>query len=582
MLRKTRSKNLRIVFLLYMHLFVLFLFALRLLSIQVFQNDKYKTLAKQQHTDLQDIPAKRGDILSSDGFPLATTRMAYLMYAEPKKLLNTDETIEKLIQILKSSDSTIDTDKLEDDLHKLLTLDLYWVLVRHNVSLQVKEKIESAGLKGIGFEEEPVRYYPEGSLASHVLGFVGGGEDSGLKGYFGIEGFFDGDLRGKSGRVIEEKGALGNPILVGGYKKVDTINGRDFVLTLNRAVQYIVEKRLKEGVIKYGAVSGSVIVMNPETGEIIAMANYPTYDPKDFTKEVNIEDKETFAKIERKNLAIADTYEPGSVIKSLTISSAVDLNIVNPQTTFSDDGPVSYSGHVINNWDGKHYGIQTIIQLLQKSNNIGAAWVGHLVGSERIHKYFSNFGLGFSTGIELEGEDAGILRDSAEWTDIDLANAAFGQGLLTTSIQILNAFNAVVNGGNLMKPKIVSKIIDNGKEIIVKPKVVRRIISEKTSETMIFLLTKAVEGGESKYFNIKNYQIAGKTGTAQIFVDGKYDSQKTNATFIGYVPVSKKFSMIVRLDQPTSSVFAAETAVPLWMDIAKDLLVFYSVTPDKF
>ncbi|OGC56336.1 hypothetical protein A3H26_01960 [candidate division WWE3 bacterium RIFCSPLOWO2_12_FULL_36_10] len=565
-----------------MHLFVLFLFALRLLSIQVFQNDKYKTLAKQQHTDLQDIPAKRGDILSSDGFPLATTRMAYLMYAEPKKLLNTDETIEKLIQILKSSDSTIDTDKLEDDLHKLLTLDLYWVLVRHNVSLQVKEKIESAGLKGIGFEEEPVRYYPEGSLASHVLGFVGGGEDSGLKGYFGIEGFFDGDLRGKSGRVIEEKGALGNPILVGGYKKVDTINGRDFVLTLNRAVQYIVEKRLKEGVIKYGAVSGSVIVMNPETGEIIAMANYPTYDPKDFTKEVNIEDKETFAKIERKNLAIADTYEPGSVIKSLTISSAVDLNIVNPQTTFSDDGPVSYSGHVINNWDGKHYGIQTIIQLLQKSNNIGAAWVGHLVGSERIHKYFSNFGLGFSTGIELEGEDAGILRDSAEWTDIDLANAAFGQGLLTTSIQILNAFNAVVNGGNLMKPKIVSKIIDNGKEIIVKPKVVRRIISEKTSETMIFLLTKAVEGGESKYFNIKNYQIAGKTGTAQIFVDGKYDSQKTNATFIGYVPVSKKFSMIVRLDQPTSSVFAAETAVPLWMDIAKDLLVFYSVTPDKF
>ena len=565
-----------------MHLFVLFLFALRLLSIQVFQNDKYKTLAKQQHTDLQDIPAKRGDILSSDGFPLATTRMAYLMYAEPKKLLNTDETIEKLIQILKSSDSTIDTDKLEDDLHKLLTLDLYWVLVRHNVSLQVKEKIESAGLKGIGFEEEPVRYYPEGSLASHVLGFVGGGEDSGLKGYFGIEGFFDGDLRGKSGRVIEEKGALGNPILVGGYKKVDTINGRDFVLTLNRAVQYIVEKRLKEGVVKYGAVSGSVIVMSPETGELIAMANYPTYDPKDFTKEVNIEDKETFAKIERKNLAIADTYEPGSVIKSLTISSAVDLNIVNPQTTFSDDGPVSYSGHVINNWDGKHYGIQTIIQLLQKSNNIGAAWVGHLVGSERIHKYFSNFGLGFSTGIELEGEDAGILRDSAEWTDIDLANAAFGQGLLTTSIQILNAFNAVVNGGNLMKPKIVSKIIDNGKEIIVKPKVVRRIISEKTSETMIFLLTKAVEGGESKYFNIKNYQIAGKTGTAQIFVDGKYDSQKTNATFIGYVPVSKKFSMIVRLDQPTSSVFAAETAVPLWMDIAKDLLVFYSVTPDKF
>ena len=362
---------------------------------------------------------------------------------------------------------------------------------------------------------------------------------------------------------------------------MDPINGRDIVLTINRAVQYIVERRLKDGVEKYGAVSGSVIVMNPETGDVIAMVNYPTYDPKNFTRESEKDDKENETKIERKNLAIADTYEPGSVIKSLTISTAVDLNLVKPETTFSDDGPVSYSGHLINNWDGKHYGIQTIVQLLQKSNNIGAAWVGHLVGSDKLHKYFSNFGLGSSTGIELEGEDAGILRDSGEWTDIDLANAAFGQGLLTTPIQILNAFNAVVNGGNLMKPKIVSKIIDNGDEIVIKPKVVRRVISEKTSNTMIFLLTKAVEGGESKYFNIKNYQIVGKTGTAQIFVDGKYDSQKTDATFIGYVPVSRKFSMIVRLNQPTSSVFAAETAVPLWMDIAKDLLVYYGATPNK-
>jgi cell division protein FtsI/penicillin-binding protein 2 len=286
-------------------------------------------------------------------------------------------------------------------------------------------------------------------------------------------------------------------------------------------------------------------------------------------------------KIERRNVAIAETYEPGSIVKPLTVAAAVDMGLVTEDTTYSDDGPVNYSGAWINNWDGKHYGILNIVQLLQKSNNIGAAWVGHKVGSKNIYNYFSNFGLGTRTNIELEGEDSGILREYRNWTDIDLANISFGQGMSATPLQMLNAFNSLANGGFLLQPKIVSKIADNGKLIDIPTKIVRRVISKETSDTMVDMLQKAAEGGEAKYFVLKNYKVAGKTGTAQIPINGKYDLNKTNASFVGFLVGSKKFTMIVKFQEPRTSIYAAETAAPMWMDIAAELVKFYNLPPDK-
>lgn len=598
--------------------FAFILVILRLFQIQVIDHEDYRALAESQYSSQFEIPAKRGEILSSDGYVLAGAKSNYLLFAEPKKITDPYKVASDLAEILSSmrseindyeieyeknndSDdggpSNIDTSEVQEDSPKLtksemfekyfkdfynyISSDRFWVPLMRDVTSEEKIKIEESGITGIGFEEYPVRYYPEGTLASHLLGFVGSTEDGEKVGYFGIEGRLNEDLKGKPGKVLEETDALGNPILMGEYKMVPPIQGRDVVLTINRSIQYMVEKKLKEGVEKYRAYSGTAIVMNPYTGEIIALANYPTYDPGNFNEEEKYDENLGRKNIERKNLAISYTYEPGSIMKPLTISAAIDLGLVGPDTTFVDSGPVVYSTHTIDNWDGKHYGVQTITELLQKSNNIGAAWVGMQVGPDNLYKYLSDFGIGTKSGIDLEGEDTGILRPKDSWTDIDTANISFGQGVSATPLQMLTAFNAIANGGFLMQPKIISKLVDENGETEIPPKNIRRVISKETSDIMVDLLEKAAEGGEGKYFVLKEYRISGKTGTAEIPEGGSYSESGTNATFVGFLTGSKAFSLIVKLQEPQESPWAAETAVPIWMDIASELVKFYGIPPDR-
>jgi len=579
------------VFLCFITLFLLIIS--RLFVIQILNHDRYVSLAQDQYWDQAVIPAKRGDILSSDGYILAGTQNYYLMFAEPKKIKDPYQMASDLSEILvnlryekeKEKDGTITKEDLQkkyfDEIYNSLSLNLMWVPLQKEMTPVEKEVVEEKGYEGIGFEEVPIRYYPEGTLASHVLGFVGSNEKGEKTGYFGIEGSLNNDLKGKPGKLLEETDAMGLPILMGSYKKVEPVQGRNIVLTINRAIQYLIEKRLKEGVEKYDALSGSIIVMNPFTGEVVAMANYPTYLPSDFSKEEKLDEDQRRKTFEKKNLSISDTYEPGSVIKPLTISSAIDLKIVTPNTTYRDDGPVRYSDYVINNWDGKHFGLMNITELLQKSNNIGAAWVGHQVGKGKLFKYFTDFGIGSKTNIDLEGENGGILRDIKEWTDIDTATAAFGQGLSATPLQVLNAFNAIANGGYLLQPKIILKIVDEKGTIEIPVKIIRRVISKETSDTMVDLLEKAAEGGEAKYFTLKDYRVSGKTGTAEIPEGGKYSPDRTNATFIGFMTGTKSFSLIVKLEEPKKSIYAAETSAPIWMQIASDLVKFYGIPPDK-
>lgn len=597
--KRVKQRNLRLSVLFGLNGLVVFILLIRLFSIQILKHGRYTALAQNQYWNLSVIPAKRGDILSSDDFVLAGTQIHYLLYLEPRKVENVHEATHKLSEILtkfrlteleKNSEDIGDKKTSYDEAYifqqyydqilKNLESDLYWVIVEHNLTPKQKEEIEAMQMVGVGFEEEPVRYYPEDTLCSHVLGFVAFNEQGEKQGYFGIEGALNGDLKGKPGRVLEERDALGNPILVGGYKKAEPIEGRDIVLTINRTVQYIVEKKLAEGVENYDAKSGTVIVMDPFTGEVLAMANYPTYNPSvfDYDEEDDIEQHRKT--LEKRNLAISQTYEPGSVMKPFTVSAAIETGKVTPHTTFVDKGPVQYSDYVIDNWDGKHHGEQTIIQLLEKSNNIGAAWVGHLVGAKNLSRFLKDFGFGKRTEIELEGEDTGVIRDHDTWTDIDLATAAFGQGLSATPLQVVNGFNVFANGGFLLQPKIISKIIDEGKVIEMPTKQVDRIISKDTADTMTEMLNNAAESGEASYFMIKNYRISGKTGTAQIPVEGKYDPETTNATFVGYLSESKRFTMLIRLEEPQASVYAAETAVPLWMDIADELVKYFGIPPD--
>ena len=590
--KKTESVDFRINILLSFFVFGAILLSAKLFIIQVLNHEKYKAMAQEQYWESQNIPSKRGDILSAEGLPLASTQTYYLLYVEPRKISDKYEFAKKTVAVLADIKSNGDVKAREELINSfqervdtILSSNLVWAIVTKELNPDQKNRIEEAGIEGLGFEEEPVRYYPDGNLASHVLGFVASDESGQKVGYFGVEGDLDGELRGKDGKILQEKDALGDPILLGGYKKVDPINGRDIVLTINRSVQYMVEKKLKEGVEYYSAESGSVVVMNPNTGNIIAMANHPAYNPAEFNEKQGadyISEDSDKKRVERRNLSISTTYEPGSVLKPLTISSALDMGKIIPESTFNDEGPVKYSDYYIDNWNGQHHGVQNVIQLLQKSNNIGAAWVGHLIGPQSLTEYLRKFGLGEKTNIELQGEDTGIVRDYKTLTDIDLANISFGQGISATPLQMLNAFNVFINGGELIVPRVVDKIIDGEKEIEIPVKKVRRVVSKRTADTMVELLVLAVEGGEAKFFNTKNYKIGGKTGTAQIPFNGKYDPQKTNATFVGFFAGTRNISMIVRLEQPTKSIYAAETAVPLWMSIAEELANYFGITPDKY
>ena len=604
---KKDHDNLRLNFVIACFFIAFLVISVRLFKIQVLDHEKFKAMALGQYMDSQELISERGDIISSDGFILAGTKSNYLMFLEPNVIADKYEISHKLAEAVSaikferlsketlaneseettaSSSKKLSQEEIFNELYEkyfnLVNQDLMWVAAERGLSPLDKEKLQELEIKGVGFDEEPTRFYPENSLGAHVLGFIASDEKGEKTGYFGIEGSLNEDLRGKNGRVIQERDAVGIPILMGGYRKVDPAEGRDVKLTLNKSIQFMVEKKLEEGVKKYDAVSGTVIVMNPSTGEVIALANYPTFEPSNLQNEDEFEKESSHRKLtDKRNLAIAQNYEPGSVMKPFTISSAVDLKLVNPGTTFEDKGPVTYSTHVIDNWDGKHHRTQTIVQLLQKSNNIGAAWVGTMVGSRNLYDYLEKFGFKDKTGITLEGEDSGILRDDDSWTAIDTANISFGQGISTTPLQILNAFNVFANGGFLVQPKIISEIYDGDKTIEIPTKTVRRVLSKETAETMNSMLEKAAEGGEAKFFILKNYKIAGKTGTAQIPEKGSYSKDRTNATFVGYLSTNRDFSMIVKLEEPRPKVFASETAVPLWMEICSELVKFYGIPPDK-
>lgn len=543
----------------------------RLFYLQVILHNHYSAKASSQYISSNVVYAKRGEILSSDGYPLVSNKLVYTLYGEPQKIKDKKELINKILTAL----NIVGQERLGEfeRMERVLNYNLYWVVLKRRLSSEEKERIERLNLNGIGFEEELIRFYPEGTLASHVLGYVAKQEDGSERGYFGVEGAFDGDLRGRPGKLRVQKDGFGKPILVGSFTEVKALDGKNIKLTIDRTVQYIIEKKLKEGVERYQAGDGVIIVMNPMDGSILGMAVYPNYDPSnmDFSEPVVYEPSGRKLR-EHKNLAISYLYEPGSVIKPLTVSAAIDMGLLSPQSEYFDGGSAVYSGHTIRNWDGKALGKMNLISLLQKSNNIGAAWVGHKVGAENLTSYFRKYGLGSLTGVDLEGEQTGIIKPPSDITDIDLATMSFGQGISATPLQVLNAFNAIVNGGVLYKPKI---LLDS------KPKELGRVIKKETSDIMIDMLIKAVDGGEARYFNIKNYIVAGKTGTAQIPIPGGYDERKTNVTFVGFLPTSKKFSMLVKLREPQTSIYAAETAVPLWMETAGELVKYFSIPPDR-
>lgn len=530
---------------------------------QVIKSDQLKVIAKSQYFHQEEIPAKRGQIISSDDFPLAGSKPLYLLYTETKQLSqDINEISSKLAEILQPEDFISKRNELRE---KLSVKEAVWLPMARDLNQKQKKEIEKLQIKGLGFEEIDKRYYPEGSMSAHLLGFVGQDTSGRFKGYFGLEGFYERSLAGQSGYFLGEKDASGKPILIGKFEKSMQISGKDIKLYLDRAVQFIVERKLREGILKYQAKSGTIIIMDPKTGGILAMASFPDYDPNFYWSS----DKNLFP-----NPAVAKSFEPGSIFKVLVMSAAIDSRVIKAEDKCSCEGPRTIGEYTIRTWNDKYYPGSTMIDIIAHSDNIGMVYVGEKLGKDKLLDYLKKFGIGSMTGIDLEDETSIPLKSERELSPIDLATLSFGQGVAVTPIQIVSAVSAIANGGKLVEPHVVSKIIGEDKEININPKVIRDVISPQTAKIITEMMVNAVDQGEAKWTKLSNYRIAGKTGTAQIPIKGHYDKEKTNASFIGFAPAdSPKFVMLVTLQEPSSSPWAAETAAPLWFDLAKELFV---------
>ena len=556
---------------------------------QVIQHDLWSAKAQNQYRSLSRAPKSRGVIYSSDGAILAIDEPAWNVYAS----LSSKESERKLFFSKKDLYITQIANILQidpDSLRQKLTDDFRYVNIASGISDEQKKALEEAeiftredmqkadlpgGLAtsfGLYFEKVEKRVYPDGRLASHVIGFMGKNDQGEDIGQYGIEGYYFGDLIGYDITTTSEKDAFGNPILTVGYDPIRTRPGKSITLTIHSGLQSKVETVLKESVEKYKAKNGSVIIMDPQTGAILALANYPDYDPNEYAQAGS-------SWIYR-NKAISDLYEPGSIQKPITTSIALESGKVKEDWICHDTtGYIELYEYKIWTWNRKPSGNITLSEILEQSNNPCTAQLAIMTGFDYYYPKLLEFGYGSLIGLGLQDEVATHLMPYNNWSRLDLATSAFGQGISITPLQILSATSAIANDGKRMKPYIVQKIEDDEETINYDPIILSEPISKETADKVTQMMVDTVQyGAQHRVFssilgqNYKLDNIAGKTGTAQIAKKGEvgYDSSKTNMSFIGFAPADNpKMAMIVILNEPEVGRYAYESVVPTWAELYK-------------
>lgn len=549
---------------------------IRLAYWQVVMGKSLSERARGQYNSNVVTSAPRGNILASDGSFLTLRSNMWQITANPKVLKDKPVEISTKIASFtvenKSNTASVSAEVMR--LTKLLSKEnSSWVSLATKITDSIKRNIEALDITGISFNEQEGRYYPEASSAAQILGFVGKDDNGEDIGYFGLEGYYNLPLSGKSGFVGLEKDPKGRPILLGGKKEVSAIKGVDLVTSIDKRIQLAAEKNLGDAILKYGAIGGSVTVMDPFTGEIIAMASLPSFDQGRYWEY----DNAVF-----KNPIISDTFEPGSIIKPIVMAAGLDGGFIRPDTKCDIcSGPLKIDGFTIKTWNNKYTSDITMDEVIIHSDNIGMSYLGKKMGADTLYDYLNKFGLGEKTGIDLQGEASPPLRKKGTWSDVDLYTASFGQGVAVTGIQMIRAISVLANGGYLPTPHVVKQIQGEGWEEKTSTGQMTRIISEKAAMEATQMMVNAANIGESKWAKMPGFNnIAAKTGTAQIPVAGHYDLTKTNHSFIGFAPIGKpKIAMLVTLQSPTTSPWAAETAAPTWYAIAREIFPYLGVQP---
>lgn len=544
----------------------------RLYALQISAYPFYKALADNQHSIFKDLVPKRGEIFLNDReglYPVAVNRETKMAYAVPKEIEDSEKTALVLSEALGlEKNDLVEKFKRPDDMYEV---------VKHRLSDEEIDKINSSKLKGIRLADESYRYYPAGELASHILGFVGW-KDQYLGGRYGSELYFEDELKGQEGNIFHKGDSSGRWISTVDKEINYARDGDNIVLTIDHIIQYETEKILKSAIDKYEAERGAIIVMESGTGRILALANSPAFSPNEYSKVENMEDF--------RNLAVSDAYECGSVFKTITLASAIDAGRVDPNTVFTDTGLVSEAGYGIKNSDEKAYGKQTMTQVLEKSLNTGAIYAEKMLGNRNFSDYVERFGFGAPTGADIYGEAKGDISNLKNLkSNIQFFTASFGQGITVTPLQLISAYNAIASGGILMKPQIVDKIIKgDGSEEFVKPVEVRNVISKQAAQEVSQMMLSVVANGHGKRAGVPGYLVGGKTGTAQVASSSAkgYEEGKTIGSFAGFAPVDNpRFTVLVRIDNPKSVQWAESSAAPTFGELMKFLLEYKNVEPTE-
>jgi len=529
----------------------------RLFFLQIIEHDYYAALAKGQQTLFKSLEGERGNIFfQNHEYPIATTKTYTLVYISPKEILveQQADTARALSEILNISEAVLLNKVDQDSLYEL---------IKERISQAEIESLGEKELAGVYLREENWRYYPYNDFASHILGFV----NKEGEGQYGIEEYWDSVLQGKEGFLEGEKGPLGYLFFPG--ETASNSRGLDIVLTIDYNIQYLAEKLLREAQENLQAEGGQVIIIEPASGKILALANLPGFNPNEYSEE---KDFTIF-----QNDAIQKIFEPGSVFKPITMAGALNEGKITPQTTYFDPGCFEVGGYPICNYEERIYqGELSMINVLEKSINTGAVFAESQLGHRNFLNYIEKFGIFEETGIDLWGEISPPNTEFKQGREINFVTASFGQGIEMTPIQLVRAFCIIANGGKLVTPYLVEtqlKISDNN------------IISPQTASKLTAMLVSVVENGFGKAARVPGYYIAGKTGTAQISyaalgVDKKGYSDKTWQSFIGFTPAfDPQFLILVKLNNPATKT-AEYSAVPLFQTLAKYIIDYYQIPPD--
>ncbi len=532
----------------------------RLVWLQVMQHAELMARAERQQMRTLDTAAERGEILDRNGHVLAYSVDAESVYAVPTEIKDPARAAAQLCAAFEECDAR-ERQKIEERLGRQRP----FAFVRRQLSPDEARRVAALKIEGVGFIKENRRYYPNKELAAHVIGYAGV-ENIGLA---GIESAFDSQIRGRAGRILIQTDARRHTV----FSRVErpATVGADVELTIDEYLQYIAERELRAGVEENRAAGGTVLIMEPHSGEILALANHPTFNPNTFNR---------YTHAQMRNRAIQEVYEPGSTFKVVTASAAFEESLMKP------DDPVDASGGLITFGartihDTHDYGVLSFTDVIVKSSNVGAIRVGLKLGSERLSRYVRRFGFGQTLSPELRGETAGIVWNPAQLNDSALASMAMGYQIGVTPLQMATAVSSVANGGELVEPHIVRAIIKNGRRVETRRKVLRRTVSQMTAAELTGIMEQVVERGTGTPAKLDSYQVAGKTGTAAKLVGGRYSKSDYNASFVGFVPSRRPaLTILVVIDSPhAKGYYGGTVSAPIFKRVAEVALRHLGVPP---